>query len=92
MNWRRTANELPKDGEVVWVLEYHSKEKGALSANIWAGEVHYYTDGDVVVGNNDDHGMGWHNVTLRYEDGLPPEVIAWLPADELLLPSWVAVC
>lgn len=100
LNWRNPDKELPKVGEVVWVLLQHWKKNGAQSCEIYAGiveEQSSYVDPtliELVVCNLDDYGQGSSTWILHSTDEFWKQTrgcnapIAWLPEKELNIPKW----
>ena len=93
MRWRDPKQELPKEGQTVWVMLAPHKDRGSLrdsvmSIQILCGETSYARDGSSCrVDNGDELGRGnisWYLQNCpHYEDD---EVIAWLPVEEMPLP------
>lgn len=95
MNWRDPSKELPKEGAIVWILIQHWKKEGALSCEIYCGEVNYSKDKlECSVFNNDYIGSGglrwilWQHEELDYRNSLSDMADAWLPESEITLPDW----
>jgi hypothetical protein len=96
MRWRNPKEELPNEGETVWVLLQHWKEEGALSCEIYCGEVEYSNDRlSCRAFNNDWIGSGgaswtiWQSSEYEYQSDDCDTAKAWLPASELPLPKWI---
>ncbi len=88
LKWRNPKKDLPKVGEVVWVLMEHWKKEGALSCEIFCGEVEVSNDGKQISAYNNDYiGSGgvrwtiWQSEDFEYPSDSPAK--AWLPVDEL---------
>ena len=95
INWRNPKVELPKAGQIVWVLMQHWKKEYGQSIEIYCGEVSVSRDfSEIIVMNNDYIGAGsasW--VLFRVGDDCDYDdcniAKAWLPVSEMALPPWV---
>lgn len=91
MKWRSIKEELPKEGEVVWVMLEPHKDRGTLlqsaqSIQICCGEVRFMNPGslDFEVQNNDELGLGaiaWTNSGGCYGD----PILAWMSVEDMPL-------
>lgn len=89
MNWRNPDKQLPEDGQVVFaMLEPHKVRGGLLdsaaSIQIVCGWVDFGGP-SCVLENNDELGMG--AISWNF-DGDYPDILAWLPVEEMSFPDW----
>lgn len=96
MRWRNPNEEMPEPNQIVWVMVEPHKDRGSLlksapSIEVACGWVSYSTEGKCRVDNADElgHGaIGWQ-LGGKNEYGYDPFAIAWLPVEEMPLPSWI---
>lgn len=97
INWRNPKEELPNDGDVVWVMVEPHKWRGSLkdsakSIMIVCGEVCFSrTNNDCVVQDYDELGWGTQSWFLRassYGHYRKEMAVAWLPFEEMPIPEW----
>lgn len=96
IRWRNPAKELPKQNEIVGVLMQHWKENGALSCEIFFGEVSWSNDKlSCVMDTMDNTGQGntsytiWKHEDYEYPSSYCDIARAWFPAIEFELPTWL---
>lgn len=96
MNWRNPKKELPNEGEIVVILLQHWKERGALSCELYCGEVEYSNDRLSCRAYNSDYiGAGaaswpiWQHEDYEYRNSDVDIAKAWIPASEFSLPKWI---
>lgn len=93
MNWRNPNKELPKDGEVVWVVTQHNKQHNPRSCEIFCGEVEVYEEEnikDVRINTIDFTGQGCTQVTIGPTvDSWYPKAVAWCYPIDLPMPEWM---
>lgn len=104
INWRNPNKELPKEGEIVWVIYGHWKQHNPLSYELMSGEVSYtrYNDNPMVQ-SGDFTGKGSWGIHLLEEWEAKEScdyftkgesyrndeyAIAWIPASEFPMPEW----
>jgi len=104
MNWRNPKEELPKQGQRVWVMLAPHKDRGsllesAMSIQVVCGEASYSTDGKLLeIQNNDELGEG--AIGWSFEDYLKdseygdyqPKAIGWVPVEEMFPPIRCSYC
>ena len=92
INWKDPKKELPKDGEIVAVLVYHSKECWPLSAKIIFGEVETavnHNGNDMMRANTCDFtGAGNHSVDL-IPQGWDEHAEAWAYGSDFKKPDFI---
>lgn len=91
MNWRNPKDELPIQGQKVWVMLAPHKDRGdllssAMSIKIVCGEASYSRDGKrLEIQNYDELGegsIGWSfKRGSQYDDS--ELAIAWVPVQEV---------
>lgn len=93
INWRNPLVDIPKDGQGIFVLDWHWKESIPGSYRIFGGtfEASY---GDLAprVCENDDAGQGgaYYRWPQDEDQVLDCDYIcAWVPAEEINLPDWI---
>lgn len=90
LNWRDSKKELPKEGEIVWVIYQHWKEHNPRSCQIFCGEVQYNNSGkDPRVQTDDFTGSGAWAVYFNGEQVSEDRALAWIPASEFKMPEWI---
>ena len=96
MKWRNPKKELPKDGDIVWIMLKPHKDRGSLinsspSIEIVCGWAYSNSKGAVIIDNNDELGMGSVMWDLRLPEGeytIHGLAIGWMPVEEMIYPSY----
>lgn len=95
MRWRNPRKERPYEDQLVWVMLYPHKHRGALKDSLASVEIvcgwAYRHGKHFRVENKDELGMGcieWLVDRTEASYYQFEEVIAWIPADDLPLPDW----
>jgi hypothetical protein len=90
IRWRNPEEDLPEEGQIVWVVYAHSKEQRPQSYQLMAGTVECDNTGRVSRVQSDDWtGAGsWAVYFPNPWDYSDDVAIAWVPADEINLPEW----
>jgi hypothetical protein len=90
MRWRKPEDELPGEGQRVWVMVSPHKDRGglwesAMSIHIVCGETSYSADRTTCrVDNGDELGQGnvsWYLAGNLYDEN--ERAIAWMPVAEM---------
>jgi hypothetical protein len=89
MIWRDPRKELPTDGSTVAVMFQHWKQHNPKSCEVMFGVVRCYNNGDCLVETDDFTGKGNWYVELYGGNKSCDTAIAWMPANEFVLPEWV---
>lgn len=88
--WRDPRKELPKVGQIVWILEQHWKAEGAQNCEIMAGEVCLGENNKLFILNNDYVGSGYLTWAFPEDEVLDGNhIAAWAPAEDSILPEWL---
>lgn len=103
MRWRKPKEELPKEGQKIWVMSLPHKYRGsfldsAMSIKIYCGETSYADDGSSCrVENGDELGQGnraWYfYATQKHADYMYVDdwIMAWMPVEEMVAPTWLDI-
>jgi hypothetical protein len=89
--WKNPKNELPTDGEIVWVMIQHWKKHTPMSLEIYCGETEFSIDRSTcTVNTNDMTGKGsWSVYLTRSFAESTEQGIAWCNAKALPIPSFI---
>ncbi len=91
INWRNPKNETPKEGTIIAALFQHWKKHNPMSCEIMFGRVEYDNNGENPRACTDDMtGLGsWYVEFCDKDKEYADRVLAWMPAEEFVLPDWV---
>lgn len=93
VRWRDPENELPEDNEIIWAMLEPHKNRGSLlksapSIQIVCGWASVHGD-ECSIENADE--LGWGSVSWKLKSkeyyGGDTRAIAWVPLEEMTLPS-----
>jgi len=92
LNWKDPKKELPREGEIVWVLYKHWKNNNPMSYELMSGEVEYNNKNqDPRVCSCDYTGKGNWSVYLlnTYDHSGEEYAEAWIYPKDFQLPDWI---